>query len=104
VVILWQECYEFCLPENASFTGVQASINRAHVNLYDGTAVDAVDQLAASLLGQLTPPWVNWLGLMPGPEVQGTARADLTAILDLAASVMQEQIDRSALYTELHLL
>jgi hypothetical protein len=99
---LWQECYEFCLPENALFTGAQASINRSHVNLYDGTAVDAVDQLAASLLGQLTPPWVNWLGLMPGPEVQGTARADLTAILDQAAAVMQEQIDRSALYTELH--
>jgi hypothetical protein len=99
---LWQECYEYTLPENARFAGPRSTPRRAHDHLFDGTATDAVDQLAASLLGQLTPAWVNWFGLSPGAEVTGTTRANLVPILDQATSILQDQIDHSNLYTELH--
>ena len=38
-------------------------------SLFDGTAPDAVEQLAASLLAELTPPWSQWFGFRPGHEV-----------------------------------
>jgi hypothetical protein len=41
--------------------------------LFDGTALDAVEQLAP-LLAELTPPWSQWFGLIPGREVGAIER------------------------------
>jgi hypothetical protein len=65
---LWQEAYEFALPQNNGFT-LQSPGARRMDRLYDGTALDAAEQLAASLLGNLTPPWSQWFGLRPGPDL-----------------------------------
>ncbi|WP_216348650.1 portal protein, partial [Roseomonas sp. TAS13] len=51
---VWRECYEHVLA-TVPGTGGPA--------LFDGTAADAVEQLAASLLAELTPPWSRWLSL-----------------------------------------
>jgi len=93
---LWQDCYDFALPTRAG-TGP----NNAE-RLYDGTAPDAVDQLAAALLAQLTPPWSRWLGLAPGSAVPDAARGELAAILDSASATLQAEFDRSNLAVEIH--
>lgn len=59
---LWQDCYDYALPlrrPNAGAGGQIGAANamRAGDKLFDGTAADAVDQLAAGRLAQLTPPW-----------------------------------------------
>ena len=46
----WQEAYEYALPQRSNFGSVSAKGARRHDNLYDGTALDSVEQLAASLL------------------------------------------------------
>ncbi len=100
---LWQDCYDLTLPELARFTRPTPFIGtstRAH--LYDGTAPDAVDQLAASLLGQLTPPWVNWVGLAPGSDMSGMLADRLVPILAASTRTIQDHIDRSNLHMELH--
>ena len=63
---LWQECYDYTLPQRKYS---KLSSHRKHEDLYDATAMDAVDQLAASLLGNLTPSWTPWFGFKPGPEL-----------------------------------
>ena len=40
----WQECYDFALPQCADFFGMQAEGRIRTDRLYDGTALDAVDQ------------------------------------------------------------
>jgi hypothetical protein len=93
---LWRECYDFALP------GGQGPGDRRGDQLYDGTAADAVDQLAASLLAQLTPPWSRWFGLAPGPDLPAAERARLAPVLERAAATVQAHLDRSNFAVEAH--
>ena len=70
--------------------------------LFDGTAADAVEQLAASLLAQLTPPWSRWFGLMPGPDLSEADRDAVAPVLEKAAATLQSHFDRSNFAVEMH--
>ena len=62
---LWEECYDFALPQRGGFLGHQNPGQPRTNRIYDATAMDAADQLAASLMGNLTPSWSQWFGLIP---------------------------------------
>ena len=67
---LWRECYIYALPQRGAGFGSEFRPGANPVErLFDGTALDAVEQLGASLLAELTPPWSQWFGLIPGREV-----------------------------------
>jgi hypothetical protein len=103
---LWQECYEFALPPTQpGFRSPEGSASAPPFpssRLFDGTAPDAVDQLAASLLARLTPPWSRWFGLAAGrdlsPDEQQKAGPELEAI----AETLQTHFDRSNFAVEIH--
>ncbi len=95
----WQDCYDFTLPQrNPTNHGGQ----KAGEKLFDGTAPDAVDQLAASMLSNLTPPWAQWVGLMPGTNVSDEDREQLAPKLEKISTVLQSHIDRSNFAIEIH--
>ncbi|PJB71425.1 MAG: phage tail protein [Alphaproteobacteria bacterium CG_4_9_14_3_um_filter_47_13] len=101
---LWQEAYEYALPQQNSFAfgnGKRAGSGR-HDNLYDATALDAAEQLAASLLGNLTPPWSQWFGLKPGPDLNARETEALAPVLEQAGKTMQAHFDRSNFIVEMH--
>ena len=80
----WRECYEYAFPqrENVSCEGFcENSGAKKNLHLYDGTAPDAVDQLASSLLAELTPAWAKWFGLRAGSELNETERAQVAPFL-----------------------
>lgn len=94
----WRDCYRYALPQReAGGPG-----GRLDDRLFDATAADAVDQLAASLLSELTPPWARWLELCPGTEVPVAERADIAPALDQASAVLQSHFDRSNFAVEVH--
>lgn len=98
---LWQDCYDYTLPQRESFGS--ATIGRPRTNhIYDATAMDAVEQLAASLLGNLTPPWSPWFGFSPGPDMAPEDAELLAPALEKAATLMQSHLDRSNFTTEMH--
>lgn len=99
---LWQDCYAVALPAHASFTGPILPGARTGEGLYDATAPDAVDQLAASLLAHLMPPWSRWFGLAPGPDLEPDTAAALTPALEQAADVLHGHLDRSNFAVEMH--
>jgi hypothetical protein len=99
---LWRDCYEHGLPHSAAFTQGAGPGQRRGERLFDATAADAVDQLAAALLGQLTPPWSRWAGLDPGPALAADLRDRIAPLLDQTAAVLQGQIDRSNFAVEAH--
>lgn len=85
----WRDAYDHVLP-------------RADViaNLFDGTAADAAEQLAASLLAELTPPWSRWFGLAPADEAaENQAQA---FALEGTARILQSAFDRSNFAIEMH--
>lgn len=99
---LWEECYDYALPQRGGFIHEPAQGSRRSERIYDGTALDAVDQLAASLLGNLTPIWSQWFGLKPGPDLTGAEAQNIAPILEKAARTIQDHFDRSNFAVEIH--
>lgn len=85
---LWQECYGFALPQRAGGFGPGATTRLAD-RLFDGTAIDAVEQLAASLMAELVPPWSEWFGLRPGIDVPTGERGAVAELLETIARRLQ---------------
>lgn len=98
----WQECYDYALPGRGGFTYVHTPGDKRTDHLFDGTALDAVDQLAASLLGNLTPPWTPWFGFKPGPDLTPAEADALAPVLEDAAKIVQAHFDRSNFSVEMH--
>lgn len=99
----WAECYDLALPQRDSAAGVATTPGEKKTDkLFDGTAPDAVDQLAASLLAQLTPPWARWFGLAAGRDTPPEDRDALGEELERIASQLQTHFDRSNFAVEMH--
>jgi len=98
----WQECYDHALPQCGDFTQISQPGRIRTERLYDGTALDAVDQLAASLLGHLTPPWTQWFGFKPGPDLNPAEAQSLAPVLEDSAKIIQAHFDRSNFSVEMH--
>jgi hypothetical protein len=100
---LWRECYAYALPQRGLGLGAEfAPARRYSDGLFDGTAPDAVEQLAASLLAELTPPWSQWFGFRPGHSVDGEDRAALAGYLEDMADRVRGHFERSSFAVEIH--
>lgn len=99
---LWQQCYDYALPQRADFNGIIRAGDSRMEHLFDATAMDAADQLAASLLGNLTPLWSQWFGLKPGPDLSAEEASRLAPVLEKAGKTIQDHFDRSNFAVEIH--
>ncbi|MBL8665306.1 MAG: head-tail connector protein [Candidatus Odyssella sp.] len=103
---LWQECYEFALPPAQPSLRMRDAPGSAppllSSRLFDGTAPDAVDQLAASLLARLTPPWSRWFGLAAGRDLAPDEQQKVGPELEAIAETLQSHFDRSNFAVEIH--
>ncbi len=98
----WRECYEYALPQREGVIDPANPGAKKGTRLYDATATDAVDQLAASLLSELIPPWGRWFDFKPGKEAPEEQHAEMAKILERSASVLQGNFDRSNFAVEMH--
>lgn len=98
----WQECYDYALPQRGGLIRQSQPGEKKTDKLFDGTAPDGVDQLAASLLAQLTPPWARWFGFTAGPDVEDSGRKALAATLERAQITLKSHFDRSNFAIEMH--
>ncbi len=87
----WRDAYAHVLPAP-----------HEAASLYDATAADAAEQLAASLLAELTPPWSRWFGLAPARTPTPENDAGLAAALEATAETLGAQLDRSNFAVEMH--
>ena len=101
----WQECYEYALPqrENVGMTSIGTDYgSKKNLHLFDGTAPDAVDQLASSLLSELTPPWAKWFGLKGGEELSEEERSRVAETLEKTSEIMMQNFEHSNFAVEIH--
>src|SRR5688500_62092 len=93
---LWRDCYTYALPYRGSGLGEQFAPAQRHAErLFDGTAMDGVDQLAAGLLAELTPPWSQWFALVPGTDLDPAAAGGLNELLEGVSRTIRTHFDRS---------
>jgi len=86
----WNDCYDHALPSPGA------------APLFDGTAADATEQLAASLLAELAPPWSRWFSLSPMRDATDEAEHAIAKSLTETAETLQGHLDRSNFALELH--
>lgn len=98
----WRECYEYAMPQRDGALKQSAPGAKKTDKLFDGTAPDAVDQLAASLMAELTPPWSRWFELVPGPDVPPEDAARAGGPLEEVSAILQSHFDRSNFAVEIH--
>ncbi len=98
----WRECYDYAMPQRDGAIFPQTAGAKKTDKLFDATAPDAVDQLAAGMLSQLTPPWSRWFALAAGIDAAPEDREALSAELDRAAAILQSNMDRSNFAVEMH--
>lgn len=99
---IWEDCYDFTLPQRSGFQSTLTPGRPRTNQIFDATAMDAAEQLAASLLGQLTPSWSQWFGLKPGPDLSPAEADALAPVLEQAAKTIQAHFDRSNFAVEIH--
>ncbi|WP_222184100.1 portal protein [Geminicoccus harenae] len=97
---VWRDCLAFTMPQR--MPGLEAAPGRGSDRLFDATAADAVEQLAASLLGELTPPGSPWFGLRAGPQVASAERPMVTEALEAVAARLQGAFDHANFTVEIH--
>jgi hypothetical protein len=98
----WQECYDYALPQRNGAIRAARPGEKKTDKLFDATATDAVDQLAASLLAEMTPPWSRWFGLTTGAEATPEDTEVLAPELEKAAAALQSHFDLSNFSIEVH--
>ena len=98
---LWRDCYAMALPYRQGRSGTGGP-GAGITQVYDATALDAADQLAASLLAQLTPPWSRWFGLSAGSDLPPDERVTIGRELEAVSAILQAQFDRSNFTVEVH--
>ena len=101
----WRDCYANALPQRESSIEASAPGGIKTATLYDGTAPDAVEQLAASLLSELTPPRSRWFALAPGREMQDIdddERDEIDASLEDTSERIRDHFERSNFAVEIH--
>ena len=99
---LWQDCYAYALPKREHSPTASGPGSTRTAALFDGTAPDALDQLAASLLGELTPPWGEWFALVPGSEASPEASADAAPALERVTSIIRRHFEHANFAIEMH--
>ena len=100
---LWRECFAYASPVRGGGLGPEfGPANRLSDRLFDGTAPDAVEQLAASLLAELTPPWSRWFEIVPGTELDADGRSRVAPLLEQATRTLLGHFQRSNFAVEVH--
>lgn len=90
----WHECRHYVLPEHDKGTHTAS-----RSQIFDSTASDAVEQLSASLLAELTPAWTSWFDLQCGPDDKNSSSVPS---LEDAAMRVQRYFERSNFLVEIH--
>lgn len=100
---LWRECFAHAAAVRGGGLHPDfAPANRVAERLFDGTAADAAEQLAASLLAELTPPWSRWFELVPGAAISPEERALLAPLLEQSGRVLHDHFEASNFAVEIH--
>mgnify|MGYP001490584739 FL=1 len=100
-VPLFEECYEYALPQRESFYHEEAG-QRRDDRIFDETAVVGVQEFASRLQSGIVPNFARWADLMAGSEVPVEQREEVNNELDEVTEYVFEVLQNSNFSQEVH--
>lgn len=100
-VPLFEECYEYALPQRESFYYEEAG-QRRDDRIFDETAVVGVQEFASRLQSGLVPNFARWADLTAGSEVPPEQREAVDNELDEVTEYIFEVLQSSNFSQEVH--
>ena len=100
-VPLFDECYEYALPQRESFY-YEATGQRRDDRIFDETAVVGVQEFASRLQSGLVPNFARWADLTSGSEIPKNERDSVNNDLDDVTDYVFEVIQNSNFSQEVH--
>lgn len=100
-VPLFEECYEYSLPQRESFYYEEAG-QRRDEKIFDETAVVGVQEFASRLQSGLVPNFARWADLLAGSEVPPDQREEVDNELDEVTEYVFEILQNSNFTQEVH--
>lgn len=100
-VPLFEECYEYALPQRESFYHETIG-QRRDDKIFDETAVVGVQEFASRLQSGLVPNFARWADLTAGSEVPKENREEVNNELDEVTDYVFEIIQNSNFAQEVH--
>ena len=100
-VPLFEECYEYALPQRESFYAETAG-QRRDDKIFDETAVVGVQEFASRLQYGIVPNFARWADLVAGSEVPPDERSEVDRELDEVTEYVFEIIQNSNFGQEVH--
>jgi len=100
-VPLFEECYEYALPQRESFYYEEAG-QRRDEKIFDETAVVGVQEFASRLQSGIVPNFARWADLVSGSEVPKDQREAIDNELDEVTEYVFEVLQNSNFSQEVH--
>lgn len=100
-VPLFEECYEYALPQRESFYHETVG-QRRDDKIFDETAVVGVQEFASRLQSGLVPNFARWADLTAGSEIPKDQRDEVNNDLDEVTDYVFEVIQNSNFAQEVH--
>ena len=100
-VPLFEECYEYALPQRESFYS-QTAGQRRDDKIFDETAVVGVQEFASRLQHGIVPNFARWADLIAGSEVPKEERDAVDKDLDEVTEYVFDIIQNSNFGQEVH--
>jgi hypothetical protein len=100
-VPLFEECYEYALPQRESFY-YETPGQRRDERIFDETAVVGVQEFASRLQSGLVPNFARWADLTSGSEIPPDQRETIDEALDEVTEYVFEVLQNSNFSQEVH--
>ena len=98
---IFEECYEYALPQNESFYSEQPGRRRTE-KIFDETAVVGVQEFASRLQSGIVPNYARWADFVAGSEVPDEEADEINNKLDEVTEYIFEVIQTSNFAQEIH--
>jgi hypothetical protein len=100
-VPLFEECYEYALPQRESFYYEEHG-QRRDEKIFDETAVVGVQEFASRLQSGIVPNYARWADLVSGSEIPPDQREAIDNELDEVTEYVFEVLQNSNFSQEVH--
>jgi len=98
---IFEECYEYALPQRESFYGENPGRKRTD-RIFDETAVVGVQEFASRLQAGIVPNYARWADFVAGSEVPPDNQKEVNLMLDQVTEYVFEVLQNSNFSQEIH--